>query len=65
MMLTKRYKSGFIHLSYRTGVETITVSVSHLAMPVRVKSEHAAKLTITQHLKDDAKRIKRLKERTK
>lgn len=51
LTLTFRYKTGFIHESYVTGLQIIRVQVDQFAYAIQVKSIRAAKLLITKHNK--------------
>lgn len=62
MFQTIKYKTGYIHFSYLSGKETITVSVDQFAFPMTVKSLHAAKIAITRDIKYKQKLLARLKK---
>jgi len=47
-MLTFKYKTGYIHDNFTTGV--IRVQVDGYAYAIEVKSIHAAKILITKHV---------------
>lgn len=47
-MITHKYKSGYIHENFTSGV--IRVQVDAYAYAIEVKSLHAAKLLITKHV---------------
>jgi len=46
-MITVKYKTGFIHENFTSGV--IRVQVDQWAYSIEVKSIHAAKIMITKH----------------
>lgn len=48
-MITFKYKRGFIHENFTSGI--IRVSVDEYAYCIEVKSIHAAKIMITKHEK--------------
>jgi hypothetical protein len=47
-MQTIRYKTGYIHLSYRDGKEYVYCAINPYAYTMRVKSVRAAKLRISK-----------------
>lgn len=50
MSHTFKYKSGYIHVMYRNGQETVLCQVDAFAYALQAKSVQAAKIRITKHI---------------